>query len=279
MTERFAKVPIQAIQDSRLSKVQLRVLLAILSFSNNSEGKVWPKRQSLVDLCGYSTSMISTATSQLVKLGWVQKSGKGGFSQSCHYVVTVPDLQTVCESQTVCEPRTSTVRESQTSTVRESRRGNKQTNEQTNEQTKNKERLAPSCDYSAMFDELWKTWPSGYGDKGSKKNALAAYLKLKPDKQTHETMLTALVAQAMDKSARSSAGMFAPSFPHVERWLKNQRWNDEISRINFIGNKPTREQRLDRALDEAFGISDNGAIEGDFQTIDGNGFAQLYHDR
>jgi hypothetical protein len=125
------------------------------------------------------------------------------------------------------------------------------------------------------FEELWDSWPTGYGDKGSKKNAQAVYQKIKPDNDLHNTMINALFAQSSDKAAKSKFGEFAPNFPHVERWLKNQRWNDEISVVNFSRTKPTREQRIEQALNEAFGTSDTGSIEGDFETVVGNGFAEL----
>jgi hypothetical protein len=126
-----------------------------------------------------------------------------------------------------------------------------------------------------LFDELWSCWPVGYGDKGSRKNALNAYLKLKPDKTLHSEMLGGLFAQAKDKQIKLTNNAFASNFPHVERWLKNRRWEDEISIVNFSRNKPTREQRIEQALNEAFGTSDTGSIEGDFETIVGNGFAEL----
>jgi hypothetical protein len=74
---------------------------------------------------------------------------------------------------------------------------------------------------------------------------------------------------------KQSAGEFYAPFQHVERWLKNRRWEDEISVVNFSRTKPTREQRIEQALNEAFGASDTGSIEGDFETIVGNGFAEL----
>jgi len=130
----------------------------------------------------------------------------------------------------------------------------------------------PTTLINHQFDELWDSWPSGYGDKGSRKNAQTAYNKIKPDKELHKTMINALFSQARDKAAKSEFGGFAPNFPHVERWLKNQRWNDEISSVTVIRNKPTREQSMARALDEAFGTANEGAIEGDFEAVIRYGF-------
>ncbi len=110
---------------------------------------------------------------------------------------------------------------------------------------------APSLDdfdRSISFAELWSRWPTGFGEKGSRKSAEAAYLKIKPDKPLHETMMAALDAQVLDKSTKAMNGQFAPNFPHVERWLKNQRWTDEISRP-VASQRQTRAQQSDDAFE------------------------------
>lgn len=90
---KFAKVPLQLIADSRLSKNQLRVMLALFSFHNHKTGKCNPKRKSLEQrLTGMAKTRISQVTSELVGLGWLIKIGKGGFSKSVQYSITVPML-------------------------------------------------------------------------------------------------------------------------------------------------------------------------------------------
>ena len=128
----FAIMPIEAFLDDRLSKTDLRVLGAILSFTDKKTGACWPKREQLAERCGLSLPKISTATTSLVELGWLQKEGDGGRSRSVNYKVLTPGIRTktVPESGTV--PKTGTVPESGTKTVPESGTGIKQTNEQTN---------------------------------------------------------------------------------------------------------------------------------------------------
>ena len=109
---------------------------------------------------------------------------------------------------------------------------------------------ADAPDVRAMFAELWERWPSNFGEKGSRKNAEAAYLKLKPDKTTHERILAALDAQITDKSTKAVAGHFCPNFPHVERWIKNRRYDDEISQFAARPAKISRSDEADRAYQE-----------------------------
>jgi hypothetical protein len=268
----FSIVPIEVCLDDRLTKMQLRVLIALLSFRNKNTDTCFPKRKALSAKCGYTEQTISKVTKQLVDLGWLQKEGLGGYSAPCTYRITVPELETVSKVETVSKPATKTVSEPATITVSEVDTRKEQTIEQTNEQTINN---TSDQDRTLLFDELWSCWPVGYGDKGSRKNALNVYLKLKPDKTLHSEMLGGLFAQAKDKQIKLTNNAFASNFPHVERWLKNRRWEDEISVVNFSRTKPTREQRIEQALNEAFGTTDTGSIEGDFETIVGNGFAEL----
>ena len=128
----FAQVPIQVIQDSRLTLEQLRVLIALLSFGSKDGGSVWPKRALIAERTGMHPANISAATSALVKLGWLEKVGRGGFSKSACYTLKLPT--TVADQ--VAHSATSTVAHSATSTVAHSATRKEQTIEQTKEQTK-----------------------------------------------------------------------------------------------------------------------------------------------
>jgi uncharacterized protein YdaU (DUF1376 family) len=55
-------------------------------------------------------------------------------------------------------------------------------------------------------------------------------------------------------------------------WLLNSEAQNGNRISNNFKNRPTREQRMEQALDEVFGSSDSGALEGDFEKIVSNGF-------
>lgn len=127
----FSIAPIEICLDDRLTKMQIKVLLALLSFRAKNTDVVWPKREALSQRCGYCPSVISRVTSQLVELGWLQKVGGGGYSKSCEYRITVPNLETVPEPETVTESVTNTVTELVTR--------KELTNEQTNIKTRKRQ--------------------------------------------------------------------------------------------------------------------------------------------
>ena len=128
----FALMPIEAFLDDRLSKTDLRVLGAIISFTDK-KGMCWPRREQISERCGLPVKKISYSTSHLIELGWLKKEGNGGCSRSANYYVLKPNL--AINETIVPESGTFIVPESGTFIVPESGRGIKQTIEQTIEQT------------------------------------------------------------------------------------------------------------------------------------------------
>jgi len=83
----FAMVPVEAIQDKRLTGRQFKVLCALLSIADDGVGEVWAKRETIARRAGVHVSHVSAATSSLVKFGWIEKHGEGGFSKPACYIV------------------------------------------------------------------------------------------------------------------------------------------------------------------------------------------------
>ncbi|MFT3960514.1 helix-turn-helix domain-containing protein [Propionivibrio sp.] len=118
MTPRFAMLPIEALADRRLTYRQLVVLGALCSFRDGADTwEVNPGRDALSERCGLHPSVISTATSELERLGWLRKDGKGGYSKATKYIIVIPE--TVAQPATVTESATV----AQHVTVTESARG------------------------------------------------------------------------------------------------------------------------------------------------------------
>jgi hypothetical protein len=99
----FAFIPLEVIQDNRLTKRHIKVLIALFSYRGKNTDTVWPSREKLSKRCGMPITRVSEVTGQLVDLGWLVKKGKGGFSKSTRYTITVPDLVTVTKTVTVTD--------------------------------------------------------------------------------------------------------------------------------------------------------------------------------
>ena len=69
----------------------------------------------------------------------------------------------------------------------------------------------------ASFLRFWAAYPPRNGRRDGKPDALAEWLKLKPDKALEDVILTAVVAYGRSTDYPKDAC----------RWLKGQRWTDE----------------------------------------------------
>lgn len=76
------------------------------------------------------------------------------------------------------------------------------------------------------FESLWKDFKIEYGSKGSKSKAKTQFLKI-PVKN-HLLLTESLKKQITAKKSERAAGQFSPNFPHVDRWLRDGRFEDEI---------------------------------------------------
>ena len=73
----FSIVPIEVFVDDRLTKRQIKVLGALLSFRRKDTNTIWPTREKLSERCGLPVNRISQITTELVNMGWLVKVGKG----------------------------------------------------------------------------------------------------------------------------------------------------------------------------------------------------------
>ena len=210
-------MPIEAFLDDRLSKTDLRVLGAIISFADK-KGVCWPRREQISERCGLPVQKISYATTRLIDFGWLKKEGNGGCSRSANYYVLKPDLISIVpESGTFIVPDLI-VPESGTFIVPELGRGIKQTIEQTKIVSKHaREKLQNG------FNAFWVAYPK----KKSKDDALKAWLKINPDEQLQQIIIDAVVlATTQDQDWMKDNGQYVP-FPAT--YLNGKRWEDEIT--------------------------------------------------
>lgn len=95
--------------------------------------------------------------------------------------------------------------------------------------------------YPDEFERLWTAFGAvtlqGLGEKGSKKLALAAFKAKKIEANDIDYLINRMQDQIEAKLDRRAAGLFDPDFQHLERWIRNERFDDEICR-------PTQQPRL-----------------------------------
>jgi hypothetical protein len=72
-----------------------------------------------------------------------------------------------------------------------------------------------------MFPLFWECYPL----KVKKPKALAAFLKLKPDRMLLDCMLEEIERQKQSRAWRKNNGQF---IPHPATWLNNREWEDSV---------------------------------------------------
>ena len=86
--------------------------------------------------------------------------------------------------------------------------------------------------YEGKFPELWTTFKkfekADLCTVGSKKKAHEAYKKLKLTDDQHDNMIQNLLEQGREKYKARGQGKFRAPFQQLERYLKNERFEDEI---------------------------------------------------
>ena len=113
--------------------------------------------------------------------------------------------------------------------------------------------------YSEDFERLWNSFDGAYGNKGSKKKAYSVYKSLDVYADDLQMLLNAVGFQKAEKQQKMIAGQFYENFQHVERWLRNERWTDEISSV-FI--KESRSEQIEREYRQYLETLESGALNG-----------------
>tara|TARA_R110000796_G_scaffold42012_9_gene104178 strand:- start:8202 stop:8609 length:408 start_codon:yes stop_codon:yes gene_type:complete len=111
--------------------------------------------------------------------------------------------------------------------------------------------------YPESFERLWKSFDSDYGEKGSKIKALDVFINMEIDSEDVEFIIERYTKQRMAKELQRIRGEFSSNFQHVERYLTNERFDDEISINTYQQQQLTKSEKSDNALRQYL-TGDNG---------------------
>ena len=105
--------------------------------------------------------------------------------------------------------------------------------------------------YSTEFQRLWDAFDSSLGEKGSKIKAYKVFQKMQIDADDVDYIIKSYQRQADSKMKLRSAGQFSPNFQAVERYLKNERFDDEVSADAYQQvERLTKSEQADQKLRE-----------------------------
>ena len=181
-------------------------------FMNSKHDMAWPSYSRIIHETGLSRMTVSRYLGKLEQEGWIIRS-RGRKGKNTEYTACFPS--SITERLANNSGSTSQVLSS-TSQILSS-------TSQVHELNNNKQRI----NKDALFGELWLSFDVEYGEKGSKKKAFDQFKKIPQD--TAITLRDVLQNQLRAKKAQANSGEFFPNFPHVERWLRDRRYEDEIT--------------------------------------------------
>ena len=78
------------------------------------------------------------------------------------------------------------------------------------------------------FAVLWNIWPTDLGEKGNRKRAKAQWDKLRPCELLITEINAGLSIQVEHKRTLREGKEFTPNLQHVERWLRDRAWENEL---------------------------------------------------
>jgi len=81
-----------------------------------------------------------------------------------------------------------------------------------------------------LFINFWKEYPRKVG----KKQSLDAWLRLKPTPELYVIIMEALLNQKRYKTICDEHNIWCAEFPHPVRWIKHERWEDEVPDISSM---------------------------------------------
>lgn len=74
------------------------------------------------------------------------------------------------------------------------------------------------------FNEFWMLYPR----HDAKKDAQKAWDKLNPSPELQARIAAAVVAQRIQREAKTMARQWVPEWPYPASWLRGERWTDEV---------------------------------------------------
>lgn len=104
--------------------------------------------------------------------------------------------------------------------------------------------------YPEHFERLWKSLDPDYGALGNKKKAFEVFTAKEINDEDVDYILERYEKQRRIKEVQRMRGDFSPDFPHIERYLRDERFDDELSIHDYQQRKLTKSDQADNALRE-----------------------------
>ena len=230
---RFVIIPFEVTSDRRLTGRQRLVLITLCSFRGKGTDLVWPSRREIANRCGIHPVNVSKTTTELVGLGWLNKTGKGGNRRATRYTICPPPaVGEVAETTTLPVVETTTVVETTSPPVVETATPPvaKTTNpiRRVKRKSKEEEEKPPN---PLEFEGWWKDWLKAIRitspertNAGNKAVAEEHFSKLRKAGWSVETIreVTGKYLRATQGQRKNAEGFLKPDNKLVEQYFTQE---------------------------------------------------------
>lgn len=103
--------------------------------------------------------------------------------------------------------------------------------------------------YCDDFERLWKIFDVRFGEKGSKTKAHKVFKLMEIDSQDVDYIIKCYNNQRESKIAAENSFQFVANFPHIERYLRDERFDDELPKEHYKRDA-SKSGKADQALRE-----------------------------
>ena len=223
-----------------MTDAEFRTYMAILHCSNRLYWSGSIPNRSIEKFADKDKSQVARLRKRLVELGLIEyengKKGQAGrykikplYDVDTNNVTNIDtDIDTHFDTNNV--PNSATNIATNSATIIKQKTENKKLKTI----TPHTPRGGKSADTSELFNEFWTAYPRKVG----RQNALKAWEKLKPDKETFSVIMSGLEKQKKCGDWHRGGEQF---IPHPATWINGKRWEDEINidtnfATNFVPN-------------------------------------------
>lgn len=208
------------IDDKNTVYVYLRLLLKAAwsdRFQNGVEikrGQAVISQNEFAKTCGISRQELRTILDRLVSTNKIRRTPTAKCS-----IITLIEYDCATNTLTGNQPSGNQQATNVQPTL------NQPTLYNTNIQTSKQTNTAPAAREGGVLSEYFDKFWSAYPKKTAKQSALKAFLKLNPDEELLNKMLSSLEQQKKSVQWTKDNGQY---IPYPATWLNGKRWEDEL---------------------------------------------------
>lgn len=228
---------------------EMLCMLAMADWSNDKGGSIHPSIGALARKMRVSESQARRTLHKLIDEGFISVVGNqfgGAPGSTRQYVIHLDRIETGSTDATPsADARPSMDAQRRVAPMREtgSTHATQTVKEPSLEPSKNKDSFSES-DFEDFWTACRENW---FGRTGTKKEARAAFSKLKPSMHDLSEIKRLTLLECQARKRQQATEKFAPAMKHVCRWIRYAGWEEVSDRPRAAVNDPLNAPSYDQS--------------------------------